>query len=168
MAKKDILISIAIIFCCAGITAALVYTRKHKEKEIYYPVNEVSPEYRENMDYLLQASMQNHPTNPKINMRGLFCAHVPVAHEREFPWLIKKLKEEFYYPPRSVFHRIVVGGKTSLDIDQPLLEVSKKVRSSILSNTEIVIVTPVKISSDTKEILEKRGLQITIVENPPK
>ncbi len=166
MARKDTLISIAIIFCCVGITAAIVYTKKSKEKEIYYPLDESSPEYSENMSYLLHAGMRNHPTNPRINMRGFMCGHVPVAHEREFPWFKKKLKEEFYYTS-SLFHRIIVGGKTTLYIDRPLLEVTKKVSSYRLSNIEIAIVAPVRISSDTKEILEKRGLQITIVENPP-
>ena len=167
MSKKDILISIAIILCCVGITAVIIYTNKSKEKEIYYPVNKLSPEYSGNIDYLLEASTQHQLTNPRINRRGLMCVNVPVAHEREFPWFTKKLTEEIYYPPRWVFHIIYVGGKTSLDIDQPLLEVSKKIRSSTLSNTEIVIVKPVKISSGTKEILEKRGLNVTIIEQPP-
>ncbi|MBN2180755.1 MAG: hypothetical protein JW715_02485 [Sedimentisphaerales bacterium] len=165
MSGKEILISILIIICCAGITAAYIYKYKSREKEEFYPVNEFSPEYRENMGYLLDVVLKEKLDLPD-GWTGYFGSHIPVVKKQDFPWFIKMLKKEFWQASGSaLYHRIVVGGMNSLDIDRPLLEASERIRPSGRPNIEIVIVAPTTISGDTKQILEKRGLQITIIEN---
>ena len=165
MTRKDTLISIAIIFCCIGLTTTYVYTKKTKEREIANSVNEFSPEYSEHKSYLLEVVLKKHLDLPG-GWFGYFGSHIPVGKEQDFPWFTQKLKKAFREAAGSrLYHRIVVGGMNGLDIDLPLLEASKRIRPSRRPNIEIVIVAPTKISSDTKQILEKRGLKITIVEN---
>ena len=165
MTLKDALISIVIIICCISLTTAYVYTKKTEEREIAASVNEFSPEYNENMGYLFDVVLKKDLDLPD-GWPGYFGSHIPVGKEQDFPWFNKKLKEAFREASGSLlYHRIVVGGMNALDIDQPLLEASERIRPSRRPNIEIVIVAPTRISSDTKQILEKRGLQITIVEN---
>ena len=162
---KDSLLAIVIIICCIGILAVYFSTRKAEEKINY--VNTFSPEYQQNIKYLLDATLQARPDLPN-GWFGYFCAHIPILQEQNFPWFTQRLKEEFRRAAnyRSLYHMIVVGGMNVRDIDQPLLDASKKFRMRRRPNVEIVIVEPSTISSETKEILEKSGLKIRLV-GPP-
>jgi len=165
MTLKDSLISIVIIICCISLTTAYVYTKKTEEREIAASVNEFSPEYSEHKGYLLEVVLKKHLDLPG-GWFGYFGSHIPIVKEQDFPWFAQKLKKAFREAAGSrLYHRIVVGGMNALDIDRPLLEASKRIRPSRRPNIEIVIVAPAKISGDTKQILEKRGLIITIIEN---
>lgn len=160
IARKGWLWGIALIICGVGIYFAF---RPH---EVTYPVNPLSPDYQQNMKYIISATLQAPPDLPK-DRGGFLGSHLPIVDERDFPRLTKKLKYEFRKAANDdfFFHRFVLGGINILDIDQPLLKASKWLRMSGRSNIEIIIVAPTTISNETKLILEKRGLIVHKIEN---
>jgi len=117
--------------------------------------------YRSNIDEILTPDFSN--------IRGGFLgSHLAIVDENDFPLLTKKLRYDLYRAARNDFflYSFVLGGLNVRNIDQPLLEASKKLRNYRRGNIEIVIVAPSKISGDTKQILEKRGIKIRLVGSP--
>ena len=156
--------AIPVIACgigiCIGTWLVLV------PRDIAYPENPLSAYYQQNMSYLLNAGMQAPTDFSKIG-GALLRSHIPIMSEQDFPGFSKKLRYELRMAANDdfSFHVIVVGGMNVRDIDQPLLDASKRLRVSGGRNIELVIVAPSTISEDTQRILEKRGLQIRKIGN---
>jgi len=167
MVSKDSFIALAIIACCVGILIVYFNFRPKGAKEKVPSVDTFSPEYRANMNYILNASMEANKKLPS-GWFGYFGAHIPIVREQDFPWLAKRLKEELAHASAhtSLYHLIVVGGMNVQGIDGPVLEAGQRFRVRGRPNVDIVIVPPTTISPDTKQILEKRGIRIRLV-GPP-
>lgn len=164
-AAKDALLAVAIIVCCIAILIVYFKTKKPEEEPISY-VNTSSPEYQENMGYLLHALMEARPDFSEARS-GWLAAHIPIVREQDFPWFAHTLRQELRDASgSSLYHSIVVGGMKVREIDEPVLEASKRFRARRKPNVEIVIVAPSTISAETKQILEKRGIEIRFV-GPP-
>lgn len=165
--KRDSLLSVAIIACC--IIVLIVYfnlnTKKSKENIPY--INTFSPEYQQNMDYISNALIEASDKLPD-GWSGYFGAHIPIVQEQDFPYFTQRLKKELRRASTytSMFHLIVVGGMNVRDIDEPILEASKRFRAPRMPNVVIIIVAPSTISNETKTALEKKGIGIRLVEPP--
>lgn len=134
--------------------------------DVVYPEHPLSPAYQQNMSYLLNASRRA-PTDFSKISGGLLCSHIPIVSEEDFGLFAKKLRYELRMAASDdfLFHVIVVGGMNVRDIDQPLLDASKRLPVSGRRNMELVIVAPSMICEDTQRILEKRGLRIRKIGN---
>jgi hypothetical protein len=163
--RKDSLLAIAIVVCCISILVVYFSTRKSRDDISY--VNQFSPEYEQNMMYLLNASMERSHQLPK-DWFGYFGAHIPIVQEQDLTWFTQRLRQELRHADnkRLLFHRIVVGGMRVRDIDQPMLDAGKGFRMRTRPNVEIIIVAPSTISAETRQVLEKKGLKIHLI-GPP-
>lgn len=162
--RKGLRWAIPLLICgigiCIGMWLILV------PRDVAYPERPLSPAYRRNMSYLLNASRRA-PTDFSKIRDGLLCSHIPMVSEQDFGLFTKKLRYELRRAASDdfLFHAIVVGGMNVRDIDQPLLDASKRLRVSGRRNIELVIVAPSTISEDTQHTLEKRGLRIRKIGN---
>jgi hypothetical protein len=162
---KDSLLVVAIIACCIAVLMVYFKTKK-PEQEPISSVSVFSPEYQGNMTYLSNALMEAMPDFSKAS-NGWLGAHIPIVHEQDFPWFAYRLRKELRDSSGSIlYHSIVVGGMKVRGIDEPVLEASSRFRGRRKPNVEIVIVAPSTISAETKQILEKRGIEIRLV-GPP-
>ena len=154
--------AIPVIVCtigiCIGIWLVVV------PRDVAYPENLLSPEYRRNMNYLSQAGMRAPPDFSKIR-GGLLFSHIPIVSEEDFPKFTTKLRYELHNAARDdlLFYIIVVGGMDVGDIDQPLLRATRGLVITARRNIELVIVAPATISDQTRRTLEERGLRIRTV-----
>jgi len=137
-----------------------------RPREVVYPENPFSDEYRRSQKYLLYASMQAPPDFSKIK-GGLLCSHIAIVTEQDFPKFTKKLRQEFLEAISNdfFFHSFVVGGMNVRDIDEPLLKASRRLRMYGRPHIEIVIVAPSTIASDTEWILKEKGFIIRRIGN---
>jgi Zn-finger nucleic acid-binding protein len=157
--------AIPVIIC--SIVICIVIWLGVVPRDVAYPENPLSLEYRRNMNYLLDAGMQSPPDLSKI-IGSLGGSYIPIVSEQDFSWFTKKLRYELHKGAGDdlLFHIIVVGGMDVRDIDQPLVRASKGLVMSGRRNIEIVIVAPSTISDGTKRILEERGLTIRRIGSP--
>ena len=153
--RKGWLWGAALIACALGGYLVL------RPGEVQYPANLLSPEYQENMDYLIKTVQHQPPDLPK-GASGIFGSHLAVVSERDFPLLTKKLRQEFRNASEDglLFHLLVLGGKEVRDIVQPLLAASKEIHMPSHPGMKVVIVSPSTISDETERILKERGLSI--------
>ena len=156
---------IIVIICGIGIYLAINYLLT--PRNVAYPENPLSAEYRRNLNYLLNTSMQAPPDLSNIS-GGFLGSHLAIVDENDFPLLTKKLRYALYNAAHKnlLFHSFVLGGMNIRDIDQPLLAASKKLRNYRQGNIEIVLVAPTTVSAETKATLEKRGIKIRLVGSP--
>ncbi len=162
--RKGLRWAIPLIAC--GIGICIGFWLVLMPRDVAYPEHPLSPAYRRNMSYLVNAVMQ--APRGFFNIRGaLSLSHIPIVNEQDFGLFTKKLRYELRRAAGDdfFFYVIVIGGMEVRDIDQPLLDASKRLRVSGRRNTELVIVAPSTISEDTQRILEKRGLQIRKIGN---
>lgn len=167
VSAKDSFIALAIIACCIGTLILYFNFRPKKTKERVPSVDTFSPEYRANMNYILNASMEANKKLPS-GWFGYFGAHIPIVREEDFSWVAKRLKEELSHASTytSMYHLIVVGGMSVQGIDEPMLEAGKRFRVRGRPNVDIAIVAPTTISAETKQTLEKGGIKIRLVGAP--
>ena len=136
-------------------------------RDVNYPEDPFLPEYQANLDYLLAAGTVA-PSDLSSEKGGFFKTHLPIVSERDFPLLARKLKSLFRKAAasRRMFYIIVLGGMKVGDIDEPLLKAAKGLRNSGRADAGLVIVAPATISSETKAILEKKGLKVRLTGSP--
>jgi hypothetical protein len=148
----------------SGIGIYLFINSLSRPRNVAYPENPFSAEYRWNLNYIMKASMQSPPDFSNIR-GGFLCSHLAIVDVNDFPLLIKKLRYDLYNANRNklLFYSFVLGGLKVRNVDQPLLEASKKLSISGKSNVEIALVSPTTASSDTKEILEKKGIKLRLI-----
>ena len=149
-----------IVICVAALYVAL------RSREVDYPENPLSDEYRLNQKYLSYATRKEPPDFSEFK-GGFFFSQIAIVKVEDFPGFTKKLRQELFKAVDNnfLFHSFTVGGMNIWDIDEPLLKASKRLRMYGRRNIEIVIVEPSTISSETQRILEKRGLKIRRIGN---
>ncbi len=157
--------AIPVLVCGIGICLSLWFFLV--PRAVAYPEHPLSADYQRNMSYLVNAHAQAPPDFSGAS-RGLLCCHIPIVSEEDFPLLTRKLRYELREAANYafLFRVIVIGGMEVRDIDQPLLDASKRLSVSGRRNIQIVIVAPSTISDETQLVLEKRGLRIRKIQNP--
>jgi hypothetical protein len=156
---------IALILCGIGVCATYYLT--FVPRDVAYPDARVAREYQQQLAYLMSALAESPPDFSGVRGR-LYGSTIAVMDRKDFPLFTKKLRYHLHKAAadRFLFHVITVGGTEVRDIDQPLLNATRRLRLSAKPNIEIAIVAPSTISDQTKQILEKRGLRVRLIGAP--
>ncbi len=157
--------AVALIICGIGICAAFYLAVV--PRDVAYPDAHRSREYQQELAYLMGALAESPPDFSGVR-GGLYGSTIAVLNRNDFPLFTKKLRYHLHKAAadRFLFHVITVGGMEVRDIDKPLLDASKRLRLSDEGNIEIAIVAPSTISDRTRQILEKRGLRVRLIDAP--
>ena len=156
---------IVVIICGVGICVAFYWTIT--PRDVTYPNARVAREYQQHLAYLMRALAESPPDFSGIRS-GLYGSTIAVVEREDFPLFTRKLRYTLYKAAADpfVFHLITVGGMEVRDIDQALLDATKRLRMDNKPNIEIVIVAPSTISDQTKRVLEKKGLRVRLIDVP--
>jgi hypothetical protein len=150
-----------------GIGMAVAFYLVVTPRDVTYPKADRAGEYQEHLRYLMRASAESPPDLSALR-GGLFGTTIAVIDRQDFPLFTRKLRYTLYKAAGDhfLFHIITVGGMTVHDIDQPLLNATKRLRLSGKPNVEIVVVAPSTISEQTRQIIEERGLKVRLIDAP--
>jgi hypothetical protein len=163
--RKGWLWGMVAIICGVGIY--LFINSLSRPRNVAYPENPFSAEYRWNLNYIMKASMQSPPDFTNVH-GGFLGSHLAIVDENDFPLLTKKLRHDLFNANRNkfFFYSFVLGGINVRNIDQPLLEACKKLSISRRSNVEIALVSPTTASAETRAILEKKRIKLRFIRPP--
>ncbi|MEJ2702186.1 MAG: hypothetical protein P8Z79_07060 [Sedimentisphaerales bacterium] len=157
----------AIPVIVVGIGMAVLFYVVFTPRDVTYPKADRAGEYQEHMRYLMRASAESLPDLSGLR-GGLLGTTIAIVSREDLPLFTKKLRYTLHKAAGDhfLFHVITVGGMTVRDIDQPLLDATKRLQLSGEPNIEIVIVAPSTISDQTKQTLEERGLRVCLIDGP--
>ena len=154
-----------VVLCGVGFYGA--YYLAFVPRDVAYPEVGRAGQYQHQLAYLIGALAQS-PPDLSGARGGLYGSTIAVLSRSDFPAFTKKLRYYLHRAAgdRSLFHVITVGGTEVYDIDEPLLDASRRLQLSGEGNIEIAIVAPSTISDQTRQTLEKRGLRVRLIDAP--